>query len=107
MKKGFLFLLTLGLLGGLLLLTLGEQKINTLQTNIFDLVTQAEEAGMSLQKWESVAEEARHIPRVFPLSNVRNSLLEIQKILQELETLKKNIPSKNLHIKRFRNQSNY
>jgi len=93
MKKGFLFLLTLGLLGGLLLLTLGEQKINTLQTNIYDLVTQAEEAGMSLQKWESVAEEARHIPRVFPLSNVRNSLLEIQKILQELETLKKNIPS--------------
>ncbi|MCF7906284.1 DUF4012 domain-containing protein [Candidatus Gracilibacteria bacterium] len=93
MKKVVLFFITLGLVGGLTVITLGEKKMTSLQANILEVIGQAENAGLNTQKWESVAEQASKIPRIFPLSNVRNALLEMYEVLQDITSIQKTLPT--------------
>ncbi len=92
MKKIFLFFLIAGLLGVLLGITLSGTKIKTLQTSLFDLITEAQNAGMQKEKWEDIAESARTLSPIFPISNIRNALLETNELVRDLGTLHTVLP---------------
>ncbi len=94
MKRIGLVLLIIGAGGLLFSLSLGREKLPLLQANIFEVVEQAKEAGFDAKKWEDVRTEAEALPRIFPISNVRNALLEAESLIQEVHEILETFPQK-------------
>jgi len=92
MRKVLLFLLVVGFGTGLVGITIGEMRFSKFQENIFRLVAEARSVGIQKEKWASIAESARKLPPIFPISGIRNALLEASEIVEELETLKNVLP---------------
>lgn len=64
-----------------------EEITNELKASIFDIGTKIQEAQFDVQKWKEISHEAEALPSVYPVSRIKNALLEVNTIADELNTI--------------------
>ncbi len=84
-------------LGGVLIilvivLTMTNHKGMPLQTNLFDVAEEVEQAGLDLDKWNGLTEKFNEIPS-FPFGPIKKSLFHAQAIVREFSAFQESLLS--------------
>ncbi|MBT3348935.1 DUF4012 domain-containing protein [bacterium] len=69
-----------------------REQVPVVKKQILEIAADAKSAGTSTENWAAIVEKTENLPNIFPISNVKNSLLEVQNILTEIENLKSTFP---------------
>ena len=59
-----------------------------LKVSIFEILHDAQEANLDATKWQNVFQKNEELPSVYPITKVKNTVLEIEKSFAEIENLK-------------------
>ncbi len=87
MKKlfsAFVFLVLVAVGSGLLFWS----NLPELKVSVFEILNETKEARFNTTKWQNVFEKNEKLPSIYPITKVKNTILEIEKSFDEFENLK-------------------
>jgi hypothetical protein len=63
-------------------------KLPDLKASVFEVLKQSQEANLDSEKWQETFLKAKELPAVYPVTKLKKSILEIEKIFGEIGNLK-------------------